>query len=56
MAKWRIYYNMSGDVVIDGPDTEEEARAAFHDLSQNVISDNLYGNSPEIDDLAYEGD
>ena len=47
---------MSGDVVVDGPDTEEEARAAFRDIGQNKLFDNMYNGSPEIDDLSYEGD
>jgi len=56
MAKWRIYYRMDGDIVIDGPETEEEAREAFYDVSTQELAGNTYSCYPEIDDLHCEGD
>ena len=56
MARWRIYYRMDGDVVVEGPETEEEAREAFYELSQSKLLENTYHAQPEIDDLSYEGE
>ena len=56
MSKWRIYYRMVGDVVIDGPETEEDARKAFYDVSTQELAGNTYSCCPEIDDLSYEGE
>ena len=56
MARWKIYYRLDGDIIVDGPDTEEEARAAFYNVSTQELAGNTYCCVPEIDDLSYEGE
>lgn len=54
MSKFRVTFNIPGDIILDAED-EQEAREKFIDVGMMELLENTY-NDIEIDDIYYEGE
>lgn len=55
MNKYKIYFQMEGDVIVEA-DTEGEAREIFYDLDPGYLSGQTYCTCPQIDDIRFIGE
>ena len=53
--KWRIFYRLDGDILVEA-ETEQEARRKFFVTDWKTLIGNVDTDCPEIDDLTCESE